>query len=155
MSHFLNYGFNLISRILWLCGTLHDDVTKWKHFPRYWPFVRGIHRSPVYSTHKGQWRGALMFFFNLRSNTNKRLSKHSWGWWFETPSRSLWRNCNGLYFTRSVRKEAGKHDLIKKANIHYDDVGAHPFTYSWTTSCQLKSPATRFLFKQLDQANHA
>ena len=25
----------------------HDDVIKWKHFPRYWPFVRGIHRSPV------------------------------------------------------------------------------------------------------------
>ena len=24
---------------------LHDDVIKWKHFPRYWPFVRGIHRS--------------------------------------------------------------------------------------------------------------
>ena len=22
----------------------HDDVIKWKHFPRYWPFVRGIHR---------------------------------------------------------------------------------------------------------------
>ena len=39
----------------------HDDVIKWKHFPRYWPFVRGIHRSPVNSSHKGQWRGALMF----------------------------------------------------------------------------------------------
>ena len=38
----------------------HDDVIKWKHFPRYWPFVRGIHRSPVNSPHKGQWRGALM-----------------------------------------------------------------------------------------------
>ena len=38
----------------------HDDVIKWKHFPRYWPFVRGIHRS-VNSPHKGQWRGALMF----------------------------------------------------------------------------------------------
>ena len=24
---------------------LHDDVIKWKHFPRYWPFVWGIHRS--------------------------------------------------------------------------------------------------------------
>ena len=24
---------------------VHDDVIKWKHFPRYWPFVRGIHRS--------------------------------------------------------------------------------------------------------------
>ena len=38
-----------------------DDVTKWKHFPRNWPFVRGIHRSPVNSPHKGQWRGTLMF----------------------------------------------------------------------------------------------
>ena len=28
--------------------------------PRYWPFVRGIHRSPVNSLHKCQWPGALM-----------------------------------------------------------------------------------------------
>ena len=34
---------------------------KWKHFPRYWLFVRGIHRSPVNSPHKGQWCWALMF----------------------------------------------------------------------------------------------
>ena len=27
---------------------------------------------------------------------NKRLSKQPWGWWFETPSWSLWRQCNGL-----------------------------------------------------------
>ena len=40
---------------------LHDDVVEWKHFLRYWPFVRGIHRSPVNSPHKGQWRGALIF----------------------------------------------------------------------------------------------
>ena len=40
---------------------IYDDVIKWKHFPRYWPFVRGIHRSPVNSPHKGQWHGALMF----------------------------------------------------------------------------------------------
>ena len=39
----------------------HDDVIKWKHFPRNWPFVRGIHRSPVNSPHKGQWRGTFMF----------------------------------------------------------------------------------------------
>ena len=39
----------------------HDDVIKWKHFPRHWPFVRGIHRSPVNSPHKDQWCGALMF----------------------------------------------------------------------------------------------
>ena len=39
----------------------HDDVIKWKHFPRYGPFVRGIHQSPVNSPHKCQCRGALMF----------------------------------------------------------------------------------------------
>ena len=32
-------------------GANHDDVIKWKHFPRYWPFVWGIH----------QWRRALIF----------------------------------------------------------------------------------------------
>ena len=42
--------------------TWHDDVIKWNHFPRYWPFVRGIHRSPVNSPHKGQWRRALIFY---------------------------------------------------------------------------------------------
>ena len=41
--------------------TWYDDVIKWKHFPRYWPFVRGIHRSPVNSLHKGQWGGISMF----------------------------------------------------------------------------------------------
>ena len=39
--------------------TRHDDVIKSKHFPRNWPFVRGIHRSPVNSPHKGQWRGGF------------------------------------------------------------------------------------------------
>ena len=43
------------------CFVCHDDVIKWKHFPRYWSFVRGVHRSAVNSLHKGQWRGALMF----------------------------------------------------------------------------------------------
>ena len=42
-------------------GPEHDDVMKWKYFPCYWPFVRGIHRSTVNSPHKGQWRWASMF----------------------------------------------------------------------------------------------
>ena len=33
----------------------------WKHFPRYWPFVPGIHQSQVNAPHKGQWRRALVF----------------------------------------------------------------------------------------------
>ena len=69
----------------------HDDVIKWQHFPRYWPFVRGIHRSPVDSmaTH------GFFVFFDLR--LKKRMSKLSGRWWFETPSRLLWRHCNGDY----------------------------------------------------------
>ena len=65
--------------------TDHDEVIKWKHFPRYWPFLRGIPpQRPV--------ARSFDVFFDLR--LNKRLSKQSWGWWFETPSRSLWRHCN-------------------------------------------------------------
>ena len=33
-------------------------------------------------------------FFDLR--LKKRLSKQPWGWWFEMPSWSLWRRCNGI-----------------------------------------------------------
>ena len=53
--------------------TFHDDdVTKWQHFPRYWSFVRRNHRSPVDSPHKGQWRGALMFFLFASDQTVKQ-----------------------------------------------------------------------------------
>ena len=41
--------------------------TWWRHqmetFSRYWPFLRGIHRSSVNSSHKSHWRGALIFCF--------------------------------------------------------------------------------------------
>ena len=55
----------------WSLGTsaellsIHDDVIKWKHFSRYRPLVRGIHRWPENSPHKGQWRGDLMFPLNF------------------------------------------------------------------------------------------
>ena len=83
--------------------SIYDDVIKSKHFPRYWPFVRGIHRSPVNSPHKGQWRGerpvtrSFDVFFDLR--LNKRLSKQSWGWWFEALRHPLWRHSNGFFDT--------------------------------------------------------
>ena len=39
-------------------------------------------------------RQSLDVFFDLC--LSKRLSKQLWGWWFETPSGSLWRHCNGV-----------------------------------------------------------
>ena len=89
----------------WAIGIIrccHDDVIKWKHLPRYWPIARRIHRSPVNFPQKGQWRGAWMFFFDLR--LNKRLRKQSWGWWFEAPPRPIWRRCNELFFLSSLER---------------------------------------------------
>ena len=64
----------------------HDDVIKWKHFMSYWPFVRGIHRSPGNYPHKGQYRGALIFPLicgwtngwvnNRDANTQRLLRAH-------------------------------------------------------------------------------
>ena len=68
---------------------VHDDVIKCKHFPRYWPFVRGI--PGEFPTQRPVTR-SFDFFFDLR--LNKRLSKQSWGWWFETLSRPLRRHRN-------------------------------------------------------------
>ena len=70
---------------------------KCKHSPRYWPFVRGIHRSPANSPHKGQW---LWSFFDLHPYTNCLVNK-SRRRWFETPSHSLWCRCN-VYCQRSM-----------------------------------------------------
>ena len=62
---------------------------QWKRFPRYRPFVQGIHLWPVNSPYKAS-DAEIWCFLCL----NKRLSKQSRGWWFETPSRPLWRHCN-------------------------------------------------------------
>ena len=66
---------------------IQDDVITWKHFPRYWPFVRGIHWSPVNSPPQRPVTRSFDFFCDLR--LNNRLSKQLWGWLFETQSRSL------------------------------------------------------------------
>ena len=39
-------------------------------------------------------------FFDLC--LNKQLSKQSWGWWFGTPSRPLWRHCNACFCPSDV-----------------------------------------------------
>ena len=54
----------------WHRATMNMMTSSMKTFPRYWPFVRRIHRTPVNSSHEGQWCGALMVLpeasFDLR-----------------------------------------------------------------------------------------
>ena len=94
-THALFIANNMTCNIIWFPLSLtytevnieyHDDVIKWKHFPRYWPFVRGIHRPPR-------------------------------GWWFETPSSSLWRQCNdfGDLSTNQVLITSSVKDSLERA----------------------------------------
>ena len=80
---------------VWLVLMLehNDDVIKWKHFPRYWPFVREITGPGELPAQRPVTR-SFDVFFDLR--LNKRLSKQPWGWWFEMPSWWLWRQCNEM-----------------------------------------------------------
>ena len=63
----------------------------WNAIPRYWPFVRGIHRSPVDSLKRS---GNAGFDLSFDINLNKRLNKPSSCWWFGRPWRSFWRDYN-------------------------------------------------------------
>ena len=94
---------------------------------RLYPFLRAtdkhmVHVSPVNSTHKGQWRWALMFY--LICAWINRISKQSWGWWYETLSRSLWLN-----YIMIVRQTGKRHftpydapRAICTSIFHYSDV---------------------------------
>ena len=53
----------------------HDDVMEWKHFPRYWPFVRGIHRSrwiPRIKTSEAELLFIFFIFVWINSWVNNR-----------------------------------------------------------------------------------
>ena len=71
----------------------------WRHgietYPRCWDFVRGIQSTGGFPSQRPVTR-SFDVFFHLR--LNKRLSKQSRRLWFETPSRSLWRHCNGCFW---------------------------------------------------------
>ena len=86
-------GFARYSALLW---------SWWRHemetYSALLALCAGNSPVPVNSPHKGQWRGALIF--SLICVRKKRLSKQPWGWWFETPAWSLWRQCNDCRTSR-------------------------------------------------------
>ena len=51
----------------------HYDVIKWKHFPRYCPYVRGIHQSPADSPTKGQYHKRLIFLCCQSKQTAEQI----------------------------------------------------------------------------------
>ena len=129
----------------------HDDVIKWKHFPRYWPFVRGIHRSPVNSPHKGQWRGALMF-----SMICARIN----GWVYNGEAGDLRRN--RAHYDVTVMRRSKNHtpetgdslNIQTHGNFNYgDDIVSRPFhhyngnPYTFIVVLKHKSGSIYYTFK--------
>ena len=91
--------------------SLHDDVIKWKQFPRYWPFFGEFpSQRPV--------TRSFHVFFDLP--LNKRPSKQSWSWWFETPSHSLRRHCNMFqdWYTSDTHTASCESRLLSKARTY-------------------------------------
>ena len=82
----LLHSLDILATGVWVRYDHHYVVIKCKHFPRYWPFVRGIHRSPVDSQTKAS--GAEIWCFLWYIHLNKRLNKQWSCWWFRTPCRS-------------------------------------------------------------------
>ena len=128
-------GFTITHMVFYVAYHAHsymlDDVIKWKHFPRYWPFERGIHRPPVNSPQKGQWRGALMFslicvwingWVNNRETGDLRCYRAHYDvtrivfgntWW----SHSIIILCavlNGILVHKSQGRKTGQHDEREK-----------------------------------------
>ena len=81
MTYFIDYMMTSSNgNIFRVTGPLCGEFTSPGEFPTQRPVTRSFD-----------------VFFDLR--LNKRLSKQPWGWWFETPSWSLRRQCNELIAT--------------------------------------------------------
>ena len=85
----------------------------WRHQMETFPALLAIcvGNSPVTCEFPAQRPVTQSFdvLFDLR--LNKRLSKQSRGWWFETPSHPLWRHSNGVHIPWDVLRQYLMHCL--------------------------------------------
>ena len=72
------------------------QISRWRHQVKTFFALLAlcVGNSPVIDEFPSQRPVARSFDVFFDPRLNKRLSKPSWGWWFETPSYSLWRHCN-------------------------------------------------------------
>ena len=117
----------------------HDDIIKWKHFPRYSPFMRAV--TGGFPLTKASDAGRWYVFFDVR--LNPRLSKQSRSRcrWFVTPWRSLWRHCSVLpRITRHLQliQCNDKHPSVLVENNHLVWFEYANFGIMITSHCQFR-----------------
>ena len=82
---------------------------------------------------------SFVAFFDLR--LNKRLSKQSWGWWFETQSHPLWRHSNVSFISSGYREWNTRH-IPKHTNIQ-STVNEDYIIDTQLTTCKVLSHTVR------------
>ena len=121
-------------------NTTVNNTTWWGHEMETFSALLAIcaGNSPVPGEFPAQRSVTRSFdvFFDLRPN--KQLSKQSWGWWFETPSRRLWRHHNGnpghqqaqnlSSWSRIFWQTQDELSLFCESNCH----ALHPPLWEWT-----------------------
>ena len=118
----------------WLKG-IHDDVIKWKHFPRYWPFVRGIHRSPMNSLHnfKPVTRSFDVFFVCV-NNSVKPSSKSMIYFYIHKISCRV-RNCSCRDSRPRNLTTCGQDPSLRLINVPCDCVITFTHMYIYVHIC--------------------
>ena len=67
---------------------------QYKGISLVWLWCGRFHREILCATWILMFQTTLILtLYMINCCLNKPLSEQSWGWWFQTPSRSLWRHC--------------------------------------------------------------
>ena len=118
--------------------TCPGSTTWWRHQVETFSalLILCAGNSPVTSEFLAQRPVTRSFdvFFDLR--LNKQLSKRSCGWWFETPSRSLWRRCNEIF----VPGRCGIHLLKGRFSNSYYGMNTWPHAINFSSASAKKTP---------------
>ena len=110
--------FNVFIYVFIVYVSIYLIIPWWRHQMETFSALLAIcaGNSPVpgeFPTQRPVTRG-FDIFFDLRLNI--RLGKQSLGWWFETPSRSLWRHNNALTSETTVD---GNISVTSSCHRHY------------------------------------
>ena len=95
--------WTIVSIIFTAHTSLHSrswEISWWRHQMETFSalLVLCVGNSPVTGEFPSQRPVTRSFDVFFDPRLNKRLIKQSWGWWFETASRPLWRHGNGSVF---------------------------------------------------------
>ena len=119
MSSSLDVILNTLSLVMSPTYRPYDDVIKWKHFPRHWPFMW----SPVNSPRKDQWHGALMLSL-ICVWTNVWISNRAAG---DVRRHRAHFDVSVMHLTRHLRTGP------TQSSFHFNKVELHIEGYGWLT----------------------